>query len=180
MTLTRNFYTINFGLHFKSVFQVGKRVKKRTGEVKCSLRLNFDLLKSWPCKVGRKLKYVLFANLCLILYVERLWSGPMNTTRWWSGKWLSVIFSPSRKEASAGEMSWIRFYTRKANPKNSGKRSERRRRLVVLLWGKRRLPPSLRPRLVTRVRTKVCMNKNSTLRLHETGGTGRIFERLSP
>ena len=46
--------------------------------------LCFDLLKSWPCKDGRKLggmlKYELFSNLCFILYVERLWSGPMNTT----------------------------------------------------------------------------------------------------
>ena len=34
----------------------------------------------------------------------------------------------------------------------------------------------------TRVRTNLCMDKNlhsSTLRLHGTGGTGRIFERLS-
>ena len=34
----------------------------------------------------------------------------------------------------------------------------------------------------TRVRTNLCTDKNlhgSTLRLHETGGTGRIFERLT-
>ena len=34
----------------------------------------------------------------------------------------------------------------------------------------------------TRVRTSFCTDKNlhgSTLRLHGTGGTGRIFERLS-
>ena len=34
----------------------------------------------------------------------------------------------------------------------------------------------------TRVRTNLCTDKNlhtSTLRLHGTGGTGRIFERLS-
>ena len=36
--------------------------------------------------------------------------------------------------------------------------------------------------LFTRVRTNICTDKNlhsSTLRLHGTGGTGRIFERLS-
>jgi len=36
--------------------------------------------------------------------------------------------------------------------------------------------------MFTRVRTNVCRDKNlhgSTLRLHGTGGTGRIFERLS-
>ena len=35
----------------------------------------------------------------------------------------------------------------------------------------------------TRVRTNLCTDKNlhgSTLRLHGTGGTGRIFERLRP
>ena len=45
--------------------------------------LSFDLLKSWPCKDGWELGGMLkchVSNLCFILCLERLWSGPMNTT----------------------------------------------------------------------------------------------------